>query len=53
MDTTAQKNTQRGADPMDVGAVRDHWDYKWEEEEIGAIGYYGYRGKVKSEGKEN
>ncbi len=51
LDTTAQNNTQDGGDPMDVGAVRENWDCNWDEEEIDAVGYYGYRRKGKSKGK--
>ncbi len=51
MDTTAQKSTQRGGYPMDVGALHDHWDYNWGEEEIDAVGHYGYQGRGKPECK--
>ncbi len=51
LDTAAQRNMQHGGDPMDVGAVHDHWNYKWDEKEIHAVGYYGYTGQGKSKGK--
>ncbi len=51
LDTTAQKSMQHGEDPMDVGAVHDYWDYNWAEEEIDAVGHYGYKRKGKSKGK--
>ncbi len=42
MDNTVKRNTQHGSDPMDVGAVHEHWEYNnWDEEEIDAVGYYG------------
>ncbi len=51
LDTTAQKNTQHRDHPMEVGAAHEHWDYNWDEEEIDAVGYYGYDGKGKCKGK--
>ncbi len=48
---TAQKNTRHGEAPVDVGAARDHWDYNWDEDEIDAVGYYGYKGNGKSKGE--
>ncbi len=51
LDTTAQKNVQHGGDPRHVGAVHDHWDYKWDEEEIDAVGYFGYEAEGQPKGK--
>ncbi len=48
LDTMAQKNMQHGGDPMDVGAAHEPRDYNWDEEEIDTVGYYGYKGKGKS-----
>ncbi len=39
---------------MDVGVTHDNrdWEYSnWNEEEINAIGYYGYRWNGKANGK--
>ncbi len=55
LDSTAQKNMQHGADPMDVGAAQGDWsEYhcgECGEEDIGAVGYYGYKGKGKGKSK--
>ncbi len=54
LDNTAQRNTQHGGDHMDVGAVNandNSCNKYWEEDEIDAVGAFGWKGKGKGKGK--